>query len=392
MKRQRIALSVIPSGGAPPGEFRIWAYGQVKTWKGTFSLTRQAAADLVSLSQDGGNDLYIDWEHAHLKVLDGSEGAQSPAAGWFNLEARDDGLYAVNVRWTARAADQLGNGEYRYFSPLFGIDDQGVIVSLINLALTNDPATKNLAPLVAASRSLSELTELVGDALEEAFGECWLIEVFTDYAVFSLPYSDEPMRINYSYAEETGVALDQQAVEAQRQYLPVPGGMTMKNILIALSLAATATEDDATKKVAALVSLNKTAQGLTGETEPAKVEAALMALSQRAGQADALHTRVEKLEGDSKKVELDALIATGRREGKLPPALIEWANTQAPEALRVYLSKAPTVLGTAAEVEGQPAQVVALSHEQRQIADQFGMSHAEFLTEIQKDAVSKAVN
>src|SRR5690606_21758833 len=73
------------------------------------------------------------------------------AAGWFELEVRNGELWAVNVRWTPPAAEALRRKEWRFMSPAFSTDDEGRITSLLNVALTNLPATRRLEPLMAAS-------------------------------------------------------------------------------------------------------------------------------------------------------------------------------------------------------------------------------------------------
>jgi phage I-like protein len=67
---------------------------------------------------------------------------------------RDDGLWAVDVTWTERAAELLRNGEYRYFSPvIFWTDEDHTDVAALGpVALTNDPAMRGV-PALAARRA-----------------------------------------------------------------------------------------------------------------------------------------------------------------------------------------------------------------------------------------------
>ena len=117
----------------------------METTKGVFRFTPEDAQRVVQAWRDWGNRLSIDYEHQALEPV---ANGPTPAAGWFDLEVRGDGLWAVNVEWTPRAAELLRNREYRYFSPAFRVED-GHIVELINIALTNLPATKRMEPLVA---------------------------------------------------------------------------------------------------------------------------------------------------------------------------------------------------------------------------------------------------
>jgi phage I-like protein len=86
-----------------------------------------------------------------------AEGA--PNAGNFDLELRPDGLWATNIHWTPRAEGYLRAGEYLYFSPAFAHDADGRVTRLVNIALTNLPATFGQEPLVAAS----ERTKVMGE-------------------------------------------------------------------------------------------------------------------------------------------------------------------------------------------------------------------------------------
>lgn len=124
------------------GEFKHPLWGKI-------SLTADRMkrfADSVN-NKVRGVDIAIDYDHF-------SDGA---AAGWVQkAEARDNGLWMF-VEWTKKAAEQIRNKEYRYFSSEFadewedaqGNEFQDVI---IGGGLTNRPFLKNLLPV-----NLSEL-------------------------------------------------------------------------------------------------------------------------------------------------------------------------------------------------------------------------------------------
>ncbi|SQA96725.1 Mu-like prophage I protein [Cedecea neteri] len=96
------------------------------------------------------NAYLFDYEHQSLNAPGAS--GPVPAAGWFsNLVWVDgEGLYA-DVQWTARAAALIAADEYRYVSPTFGYDEQGMVRELINAALTNMPVLDGMRPVAAAS-------------------------------------------------------------------------------------------------------------------------------------------------------------------------------------------------------------------------------------------------
>jgi phage I-like protein len=143
----------LPFGKAPPSEFRIFAAGKIETTKGSF-LFDAKAADLVTASaQEWGNEFPVDYDHAMARgglfVVDPA--ASGRAAGWFKPEIRNGELWATSVTWTPAASKMLTDREYRYTSPAFRTEEEGGRISeLINVALTNLPATRNHTPLMAS--------------------------------------------------------------------------------------------------------------------------------------------------------------------------------------------------------------------------------------------------
>ena len=136
-------------GKTPPREFRIFSWGANDTAKGVFFLTRASAQELMLKYNEHGVDLMLDYEHLSLNPEATPE--QRKRSGSCELEVRDDGLWITNITWTPQADQYLRNGEFRYLSPAFNVDDGNNIVELINVALTNLPATHNIEALVAAS-------------------------------------------------------------------------------------------------------------------------------------------------------------------------------------------------------------------------------------------------
>lgn len=144
-----VTLALVTLGDEPPGEFRIFSAGKVETTKGTFVFDDAAAKSVMADYKAHGVELMIDYDHASLDIgFDPS--LSGKAAGWFTPEVRAGELWAVNVRWTPKAAEALRQKEWRFMSPAFALKD-GRITSLLNVALTNMPATNNLEPLMAAN-------------------------------------------------------------------------------------------------------------------------------------------------------------------------------------------------------------------------------------------------
>jgi phage I-like protein len=149
----QLIKSVVLLGGTdkqPPKEFCLFTFGTNETLKGDFILTRPGAQEVMMRYREHGVDLMLDYEHHSLDPDATPE--QKKASGWGQLELRADGLHLVNIKWTPKATEYLKSAEFRYLSPAFNVNDENEIVELINVALTNLPATHDQAPLVAASR------------------------------------------------------------------------------------------------------------------------------------------------------------------------------------------------------------------------------------------------
>jgi phage I-like protein len=160
---QAIALAVRsvfafdePAEGNPrtaPTEFRLFRYGVNATAKGDFIFDERSAASVMAAYTARQMPLMGDYEHQSLS----QPPVKAPASiTQFVPEVRADStgkpeLWATSVVWTDTARAHLEAGEYRLYSPAFIPDKEGRIESLINVALTNLPATYGLEPLVAAS-------------------------------------------------------------------------------------------------------------------------------------------------------------------------------------------------------------------------------------------------
>lgn len=123
--------------------------GENPTSKGTFIYDQTSASCIQEEDAKWNNDYCLDYEHQQVQP-----GLKGPiiAAGWFRLAFKPDGLYAVNVRYTEEAKSLILSKSYRYTSPTFTTDQNGVITSLFNVSLVNIPATDNQVALIAASK------------------------------------------------------------------------------------------------------------------------------------------------------------------------------------------------------------------------------------------------
>lgn len=183
MLPKTIALAIeLSVENGPPKEFCLFKAGTNRTLKGDFvysERSREACAEFAS--GRGAVQSVIDYEHASISAKNAPDPAEAgKAAGWFTVEARPEGVFAVNVTWTKRAQAALSAREFRYFSPVAFFDAKTrEITAIVNAALTNNPATLDQEPLVAsagasactpkepAMKSLLALLSLPLDASEQ---------------------------------------------------------------------------------------------------------------------------------------------------------------------------------------------------------------------------------
>ncbi len=124
----------------PPTAFRIWKQGSNVTDHGPTIFSDRSAELLAAEQATRGNRYSIDVDHMSL---DKSAPIENHAAvGWFSLEVRAGELWATAIEWvndTIRAG--LSKGAWKYMSPAYDVDEDGEVISFLNLSLTANPAT-----------------------------------------------------------------------------------------------------------------------------------------------------------------------------------------------------------------------------------------------------------
>lgn len=127
----------------------------------------------------------------------------------------------------------------------------------------------------------------------------------------------------------------------------------------------------------------------------AEKEQSMAALSTQVGNPDpakfvpveqvaALQADFNALKASVETDKKDALITAALSQGKLSPALKDWAQSLSVEALSAYLEKAPAMAALSGEPQAKtdPDQnIVALSAAEQAAARALGMTEAEFIKE-----------
>lgn len=137
-----------PTG--PPTAFRIWKAGDNITDHGPTVFSDRSAKLLMAQQVQRGNRFPIDIDHLSLDKAAPLESRR--AVGWFDVEVRNGELWAVNVEWTdvVRSGLTKEPPEWRYHSPAYDQDaETGEVTSLLNLAITNLPATHAVTALAS---------------------------------------------------------------------------------------------------------------------------------------------------------------------------------------------------------------------------------------------------
>lgn len=327
------------------GRIQLLPYGKFRSTDGrptdveAWYVTDTNGADVVALANSQKNPLPIDYEHQILHSQ--QNGKEAPSAGWMEyLYFNPQGIFA-DVRWTDKAAEYIKNGEYRYISAVFAYDTNGYVRKIFHAALTNNPALDGMDEVMVAAS-----------------------------AQFFNQQKDEP-------------EMDKKLLEA---------------LCTLFVLKADASEAEITEKVTALSAAKGDSQVavLDVYAKLAEKEQSVAALTAQVGNPDPAKfvpvETVAALQADFNKLKLSidndkksALIEAALSQGKLAPALKEWAASLSIEALTGYLDKATPIAALAgghqANEDPNKDNVVALSAAEQAAARALGMTEAEFIKE-----------
>ena len=327
------------------GRIQLLPYGKFRAADGrptdveAWYVTDTNGADVVALANNQRNPLPIDYEHQIIHSL--KNGKEAPSAGWMEyFYFTPQGIFA-DVRWTDKAADYIKNGEYRYISAVFAYDTNGYVRKIFHAALTNNPALDGMDEVMVAAS-----VQLLNQQKEKPEMDKKLLAALC--ALFALKADASEAEIT-----EKVTALSAAKGDSQVAVLDVYAKLAEKE-----------------QSVAAL-----TAQ--VDKPDPAKfvpVE-----------QVAALQADFNKLKNSVETDKKEALIQAALSQGKLSPALKEWAQSLSIEALTGYLDKATPIAALAgghqANEDPNKDNVVALSAAEQAAARALGMTEAEFIKE-----------
>lgn len=136
--------------GITPSAFRIWRGGENVTDHGPTVFSSRSARLLLEEQENRGNRYSMDINH--LSLNPDAPLANQSAVGFFALDVRNGELWAVNCEWHSSVKAGLTSDPpaWKYFSPAYDVDPEtGEVVSFLNCALTNNPATHNVTALAS---------------------------------------------------------------------------------------------------------------------------------------------------------------------------------------------------------------------------------------------------
>lgn len=132
--------------GDPPSEFRLIKYGVTESTQGPYMLDQQSAKEVMTTFKNRNIKLNFDYNHASINPRTPEDGI---AAGWYDLDLREDGIWAKNIKWTDKAFNHLKSREYAYYSPTFKRNKNGYVTRIVNAAICNLPGSNDIDPIVA---------------------------------------------------------------------------------------------------------------------------------------------------------------------------------------------------------------------------------------------------
>ena len=187
-----LALADVSPEFPKPAPFRLLKAGANHLTKNGKPLTLTLSAEQIAAAAEyqaqKGEKIPIDSRHALLYAaqeagVEEGEAAKQvdsriAALGFASLEAREDGLYAVEIELLPLASKLFELGCLRYFSPVIrGLDGKSPL-RITSVAMDNVPALSNL-PILAAggedddqpTRQVPEKGSLKMTKLEQALGK-----------------------------------------------------------------------------------------------------------------------------------------------------------------------------------------------------------------------------
>ena len=338
----------------PAGQFR--ARDGRPTNAPFWFLDAALARTLIASASARATPYVIDYEHQTLKAA--SNGRPAPASGWFRtLEWREgQGLFAVDVEWTATCQAMIAAKEYKFISPVFSYDLSGAVTGLLMAAVTNNPAIDGMDEVMLAAASLQYASHIASLSQTQ-----------------ELPNMDE-------------------LLEKLRWLLNIPIASTAADILAELGkLSAAITAGQTTEAAAScdLVGLLAAQRDMIASLSTAAPDPSQYVAI---GTMTSLQHQVAQLSTELATERMDGLIGGAIAAGKLLPSMEGWARDLGAKniaALNSYIANAPPIaLLDGLQTGGKEPAVAptgALTSSQVALCTAMGITEDDYLATLQAE-------
>jgi phage I-like protein len=256
-------------------------------------------------------------------------GTDHKAYGWFVPDSENGELWSTKIQWNQIALDAFADRQYRFFSPWLYVGyEDGRAKELINIALTNIPATNAIKPLIADTRETPLYT--------------------TRKSVVQVP-----------------VQLDSGRTERENEMDP--------EIQKLLGILGVQTTQELSGKIHTLAQKCVTLESEKKESDAKVVELSTKVTTLETQNAE-LAQQVATLSTTSEEQKRSDLIATLSTAGKLPPNLHGWAKSCPLSALESFGKAAQPVAAASHNIQSPAVTApTTLDVNAQEILTQFGL-------------------
>lgn len=328
-----IEMQLTPAGEFRPSDGREM---KVPAWR----IDAAIAAKAIAATTARQTPPVVDYEHQTLRKEE--NGQPAPAAGWIKALTWHEGrgLFAT-VELTARAKQQIADGEYRYVSPVFAFHKRtGDVLDIRMAALTNTPAIDGMEPLALRAAASYGLTL---DDEEDPMNKKLLAALCAVFAIAESAANDDAL-----IAAATAAKAKLDGYDGLVKALGVKADAKPEEVLAAcsariaelgqirdaLGIAGDVATDVAVTACAAL----KAKADASGSPDPKKyVEVSVV---------ESLKKDIAALSARHVETEVNDLVESGLADGRLLPAQKQWATDLGKKdvaALSAYLKTAEPI-------------------------------------------------
>lgn len=346
-------------GKKPPSRILAFRWGLNDTKKGPFYLTEESAKSIIANFEKNRNPIVFDLEHLSLDQSAPLEDKRALAYGP-RLETDDDGLWVADVQYTQEGYELVETGKWGFTSPVFLPNLFSEVSSLTGMGFTNYPATRGARPLLLSSGDVmneqipmnNELISRVKPLrdMQSCLGACMNVaqeamntHINSPVAMMARKMSDSLPEWITAIAElleqmdPEGLSKPEREVAppkmAEEMMMPTEQ-MSEKDPKEEEKKEEVVEESPKEEKLSAELSdVFEACKELTGESNPEKVKAKLLALK---------HNLVvtEQALSEAKSNEKVLLVDAAVAQGKIPPMEKERFLKLSMEGIQTYLSAA----------------------------------------------------